>query len=197
MKYGLRIENPGIACPLALRTAVPAMQSYCVLSSWYCMTALSGDEPFLPAFRPLRSLTTICSPSFSPETISASLAVCNPSVTVRSSSSRADSRRRRWSYRLRDSSLHRHGRNIVFLVKRKIGFGIEARQQHTLRIRPHLLRCAWCACLRCTSTENRATLPGKVRFSEGTRTSTRIANADVAHVGFRNRNHQAEQIVLR
>ena len=48
----------------------------------------------------------------------------------------------------------------------------------------------------CTSTENRATLPGNDRLRAGTLDLDGIADPDVAHRGLRNRDHQTKQIIL-
>ncbi len=47
-----------------------------------------------------------------------------------------------------------------------------------------------------TSTEKRATLPGKVLIQRRNHHADRVADVNVADVGFRNRNHQTEKIVL-
>ena len=47
-----------------------------------------------------------------------------------------------------------------------------------------------------TSTENRATFPGKSLIQRRHANIHRIADVNVANVRFRNRNHEPEQIIL-
>ena len=99
MKYGLRIENPGISRsnlldPIFLVKRYGSETRFELADMRRQSSGLLGVSPslysrrghrlrmhfFSGLLRPLRSLITTCSPSFNPERFRASLLVCSPNL---------------------------------------------------------------------------------------------------------------------
>ena len=187
MKYGFRIEKRDMSS-LGLPSLLALILEH--------LDRLRAARPG-PAFRPLRSLTTTWSPSFRPEMTSASLAVCMPRVILRSSILFAGLTTYTvvcspsWFTACSGTDSASRLRSSV-RVASAYSPGISTWSRLDTSTSVCMVRVS-----SFTSTEKRVTLPGKAPVQRGHRHLDGIADVNVADVGLRHRNHQAEQIVLR